>query len=189
MTHARFARRAALRQARRSATKGLIRRTLLAERLEQRSLLAADLGFVSDYWNQARPTDVNADGSVAPIDAVLIINSLNSRGSRLLPQGGSGEGPQAASTPTFYDVNNDGHLSPIDAVLVINALNAEGEGPNGELVEYRVRALQPGTDIPLTGPIEIGQEYDLQVLVDDLRPPLNPPPTPPDIDSRGVFGG
>jgi hypothetical protein len=185
MTHARFARRAALRQARRSATKGLIRRTLLAERLEQRSLLAADLGFVSDYWNQSRPTDVNADGHLAPIDAVLIINSLNSQGSRLLPQGVAGEGPQAASTPTFYDVNNDGHLSPIDAVI---ALNAEGEGPNGELVSYTVRALQPGTNTPLTGPIEIGQEYDLQVLVDDLRAPGTPVP-PSTIDARGVFGG
>ena len=68
MKIARFARRAAGRQARRSAIKGLLRRTLLAEQLEVRSLMAGDLGFASDYWNVQRPTDVNADGSVAPLD-------------------------------------------------------------------------------------------------------------------------
>jgi hypothetical protein len=168
MEIARVARRAAGRQSRRSALKGLLRRTLQAEQLEVRSLMAADLGFASNFWNVVRPADVNADGAVAPIDAVLVINSLNANGSRALPQGAAGEGPQAASTPAFYDVNNDGHISPIDAVLVINELNGEGEGPNGEKVQYTVRALQPGTDIPITT-VEAGQEYDLQVLVTDLR--------------------
>ena len=84
---------------------------------------------------------MNADGSVSPIDAVLIINSLNSSGSRALPQGVVGEGPQASSTPTYYDVDNDGHISPIDAVLVINLLNAEGLGPNGEKVSYSILTL------------------------------------------------
>jgi Bacterial Ig domain/Dockerin type I domain len=61
--------------------------------------------------------DVNNDLSVSPLDAVLVINHLNS----------SGGGPvllHAARTFDFLDVSGDGMLSPLDAVWVINLLNA-----------------------------------------------------------------
>ena len=62
----RWNRRAASRNARRLAVKDQIRRGLLAERLEDRSLMAADLGSFlasshSAYWNANQPNDVNAD--------------------------------------------------------------------------------------------------------------------------------
>src|SRR5687768_7246749 len=81
----RLDRRAALRNRRRSAIKEQIRRGLMAERLEERSMLAVD-GFQSDYWNANNPLDVNADTHVAPNDALDIINSLNAYGSYELPQ-------------------------------------------------------------------------------------------------------
>ncbi len=78
------------------------------------------------WHNTPRPLDVNNDGTLAPIDALQIINDLNLNGSRLLPalQGG----------PPFLDVNNDGYVTPIDVLLVVNELNrgnagSEGEGP------------------------------------------------------------
>ena len=65
------------------------------------------------------PRDVNRDGHVSPIDAVLIINYLNSL---------NGGDIQAARTGLTVreslDVDGDEFISPIDAVEVINYLNS-----------------------------------------------------------------
>lgn len=67
----------------------------------------------------AEPLDVNVDGFISPLDALIIINDINARGPRTLPGSPSGPGP------IFYlDANGDGSVSPIDALLVINRLNA-----------------------------------------------------------------
>lgn len=65
------------------------------------------------------PLDVNGDSFLSPIDALAIINTLNSNSTdalRLLEEG-----------DLALDTNGDGHLSPLDALLVINRLNAEAE--------------------------------------------------------------
>ena len=54
-------------------------------------------------------TDVQRDGSTAPIDALLIINSLNS-GSAYQPE---------------LDVDGSGAIEPLDALITINAINAQ----------------------------------------------------------------
>jgi VCBS repeat-containing protein len=84
---------------------------------------------VSVWQNNVQPLDVNNDGFVTPLDALLIINSLNIDGSRPLP---SPAVPPNAPPP-FYDTNGDGEISPVDVLLVINQLNnpsnqSEGEG-------------------------------------------------------------
>ena len=63
------------------------------------------------------PLDVNADDDISPLDALLIVNGINT-GNRdvLRPIRGVG-------TDNFLDANNDGWVSPIDALLVINELN------------------------------------------------------------------
>ncbi len=88
-----------------------------------------------EFTNSNNPLDVNADGFVSPIDALAIINALNSGGSRQLT-GGGGEGE--GGSHMFVDTNADGYLSPIDVLNVINYLNmgssgqGEGEGLQGE---------------------------------------------------------
>lgn len=82
----------------------------------------------SPWYNAVDPLDVNRDQVVTPLDALLVINYLNTMGSRPtsdLPTPGE---------PMFVDTSNDQHLSAIDALLVINELNtanaragAEGE--------------------------------------------------------------
>ena len=63
--------------------------------------------------------DVNGDGAVSPIDALAIINYLNSHG-----EGPLGALPSPPSGPSDYlDVNGDGTVSPLDALTVINFLN------------------------------------------------------------------
>ncbi len=73
-------------------------------------------------WNNFfNPLDVNDDGTVSPIDALLIINRLNSENRTL-------DGTNPLFNP-FVDTSADGILSPLDALLVINYFNKRsGEG-------------------------------------------------------------
>lgn len=69
------------------------------------------------WKNPLQPADVNRDGLVSAIDALLIVNLLNA-GSREL----SVADPLAAQAE-YVDTNGDNFLSAIDALLVINLLN------------------------------------------------------------------
>ncbi len=82
-------------------------RRLRAETLESRRLLAAD--FQPFHHNRFDAEDVNDDGLVSPMDALMVINAINQRSQR--------------DDLNFIDVNNDGLLSPQDALFVINRLN------------------------------------------------------------------
>ncbi len=97
------------------------------ERLERRDLLAAAV------WNNvAWPVDVsgNSPGFVSPIDALLIVNEINSRefsdSSGRLPK--RVDGPSALP---YLDVSCDGFVAPLDALLVINHINSVGSGTGG----------------------------------------------------------
>ncbi len=156
---------------------GAQRRGLQAERLETRAMMAGDVNLVqgSDYWNPRNPEDVNADGYVAPNDALAVINSLNAMGSVSLAStskvsaAAAGEAASAQTNTLLYDVNNDGFLSPIDALAVINKLNAEGEAT--PQMQYTVKAVATGASFgsaALTS-VNVGQDYDLVITVKDLR--------------------
>lgn len=83
---------------------------------------------VNPYRNPAEPLDVNADGFVTPLDALLIINHMNADGPASLPVP-----PQEGSAqPPFVDVSNDLFVTPIDALLVINYMNRLGDIGEGE---------------------------------------------------------
>ena len=86
---------------------------LCFETLEARRLLAAD------WQNPLNHLDVDGSGLVTPQDALMVINDLNERGSRLLllPTGEAGP-------PPYLDADGDGSVSPADVLLVVNALNA-----------------------------------------------------------------
>ncbi len=68
------------------------------------------------------PVDVNDDGSVSPLDVLLIVNELNLRGSYDLSS------PLIAPNlpPSYFDVSGDAAISPLDALQVINDLNSQG---------------------------------------------------------------
>ncbi len=83
------------------------------------------------FTNTTNRFDVNNDGFASPIDILLVINSLNTSGSRKL-QGGSGGEGEDPGRRYFYDVNGDGFLSPADALMVINHLNNRGANAGGE---------------------------------------------------------
>lgn len=81
-----------------------------------------DLRAASAWQNPANRYDVTGNGSVAPRDALYLINELNQNGSRELPVRTASQ----AAEPPFFDVNGDGALTAQDALLVINYLNQRG---------------------------------------------------------------
>ena len=84
-------------------------------------------GLGTTWHNFVIAVDANFDGSVSPIDALVIINYLNENGPGSLPV------PRpTALVYNFYDTNGDGFVSPVDVLVVFNSLNsttvvAEGE--------------------------------------------------------------
>jgi len=87
-----------------------IQRTI--EQLESRQLMA------SDWQNLALIRDVDRSGLVTPLDALILVNAINTSGIRVLPP------RPVASTEPYCDVNGDGSLTPLDVLTVINAINA-----------------------------------------------------------------
>ena len=83
-------------------------RKLRLQNLENRNLLAGDVGF------EIVANDVNGDGHVTASDALQVINALQSQSN-----GG------VIEDLTSVDVNQDGVLSPRDALGVINQLIAD----------------------------------------------------------------
>ena len=78
----------------------------------------------SGQQNQGNNADVNNDGFISPIDALLVINRLS-----LVGEGESGGND--SSSKIYPDVNGDGRVTPGDANLVLIAMmenSYEGEG-------------------------------------------------------------
>jgi hypothetical protein len=75
------------------------------------------------WHNSVKASDVNRDGRVSAIDALLIFNLLNASG------GGMASVPSdATSGPLYYDISKDQFVSGIDALLIVNLLNAAANG-------------------------------------------------------------
>jgi hypothetical protein len=69
------------------------------------------------WHNTKLAVDVDGDDTVAPIDALLVINYINSNASDQIPA-------SAQDGPPYADVDNDGFIAPKDALQVINYINA-----------------------------------------------------------------
>jgi hypothetical protein len=63
------------------------------------------------------PVDINNDGIVSAIDALLVFNELN--------RGAKSELAAASFVGSALDVNADGYTTAIDALVVVNRLNAD----------------------------------------------------------------
>ncbi len=96
---------------------------VLAPTVASVALSLADERKPMPWHNLADPMDVSDDLKVTALDALLLINELNSRqissATGQLPPRSAG----AAAVDTLFDINGDGLLTAIDALLVINELN------------------------------------------------------------------
>ncbi|MEO9592878.1 dockerin type I domain-containing protein [Rhodopirellula bahusiensis] len=90
----------------------------------------------SPRYNTDLGEDVNGDGVITALDALQVINDLNTNGDRSL---------SFAETAGFkIDVTNDGNVSALDALRVINKLN-ELDGGSEPAGEY-IASTQSGDD-------------------------------------------
>ena len=74
--------------------------------------------------NSVNSLDVNNDGFVSPVDALLVINQINS--------GLAAPAAAAVSSSLYMDVNGDKYVTAGDALMVINYLNSYPAGGEGE---------------------------------------------------------
>ncbi len=97
--------------------------------------------------NSALPQDVNNDGFVTPIDALLVINEM----SRVAPVFEGESGSSVVASQFFTDVNGDQRVSALDALQVINYLTVmqNQQGAMGELIAAPSSAS--GTDLQSSG--------------------------------------
>ena len=102
-------------------------RPMRIEKLEDRQLLAGDI-----YHNFTIPEDSDGNGSIDPLDVLVIINQLN------------GKANSSISTPhrsqQLLDVDGDRALTPLDALVVINHLNLSNGDFSRMMRESRVNS-------------------------------------------------
>lgn len=182
------------RRASEDRTRGFLsnNRRLLTEMLEQRQLLAGDIGpwldaepsvkdvndyaVAQNYWNKY---DVNNDGHVTALDALHVINYMNANPEGE-PTGAIRDGVG------FVDVNGDNVVTALDSLQVINRLNrAEGAPDYDVRFELTPRNLddsliaQDGTYTTDTGAtgvrytVDKDEIFKLEVAVQDDRGRFN----------------
>ena len=99
----------------------------------------------SSWQNPENKFDVNADGLVTGLDALLIINRL------LLGQ--AGQLPPVAIVPPYLDVSGDGNLSPLDVLQIFNFLATSSAAPSAA----------PATATPTPAVADTSDQNDAQI--------------------------
>lgn len=79
------------------------------------------------YTNPSNHLDVNADGSVSPIDVLQLVNYINNDNTN-----GRLPFPSTLVAPPYLDVDGDGFVGPLDVSTVITFINLRGGAPEGE---------------------------------------------------------
>ncbi|QDV42646.1 hypothetical protein Enr13x_24950 [Stieleria neptunia] len=104
--------------------------------------------------------DVNDDGNITPIDALLVINRIARGTTGSIPVEDDDFGPP------YYDVNGDKVITPLDALEVINELQRrQSVGGQGEQVEgEQVGFIDNSDDAPAA---LVSDVIDLIALDDD----------------------
>ena|GEM_PF-686576 len=103
--------------------------------------------------NLSNRFDVNDDGFVSPIDALILVNLINQGSGGKLGGGGSGGASGEAGSEKYYiDVDSDNYLTALDILMVINQLNskpgASGEGESAAPAIDSATANLPRVSVP-----------------------------------------
>ena len=131
--------------------------------------------------------DANSDGNLSPLDALAVINQLNS----------SDEGLYRAS----YDVDKDGRVTPLDVLIVIDRLNqptsyvtvggdyqfTTRDLNNDGLAEILVVGSVSDRPVLLTLNGVTGGLFDAPIYLSDTPSPFTRYVTTADIDGDGVL--
>ncbi len=143
----------------------------LFEALELRTMLSGTPTSASsnDWQNPTNPLDVRFNGQVTPLDALAVINYLNSSAAQA--QGAAGT-VQAAGQPNStaqsmaLDVNGDGLITPLDALKIINALGGN------DLAQVTLVATDFNGN-PISSAV-VGTTFEIEALVSDISGTATP---------------
>lgn len=113
------------------------------------------------------PLDVNNDGHVSSIDALLVINFINRRAMYAI----------TSSANSRLDVSRDRQVAPLDALLVINYLNRRGLSGNleGEGESFGLAALRgdgPVSDLLSEPSLLTSLHDDTTMPIVQISPPV-----------------
>jgi hypothetical protein len=123
-------------------------------------------------YNKEMPLNTNNDRFISPIDVLLVINHLNSRGSREFDYSIEAVGDNnLRQDDLFYylDPTGDGYISPLDALVIINELNRRsggggGGGGEGEAADFQQVAAQVSST-----PERVAQLFSSPGLIDSFQ--------------------
>ena len=130
------------------------------------------------YQNPIRPLDVDNNGEINPLDHLIIINLLNSRGASTSVIGLPGP-------PNYFDVNGDDLVTPLDALIIADHLGNSPSNSSPPVVaklSYGFfakdgRNLDPNPgDNKTEAIVGLGEQFIVRTFVRDLR-----------ADPKGVF--
>ena len=106
-------------------------RSLRFENLSQRIVFCSATSCET-WTNSPVAEDINNDGRVSPLDALVAINQI--AGEFYIDEENVLVDPETIDHPEmFYDVNSDGKATVLDALLVLNYIAREESTGNGEL--------------------------------------------------------
>jgi hypothetical protein len=132
----------------------------------RQSLIDTAMESQKPWQNHDNPLDVDGNGLVIPLDALIIVNRINTVGIQKLPPPTANQSP-----PSYYDTDGDGESAPLDALLVINYLNSPSNAASGEGESASVQRQLPTEDpIAVDGladrisPVGSASHRDLETL-------------------------
>jgi len=100
------------------------------------------------YHNDQDPADVDGNGMITPIDALVVVNYINNHGPGAIKPEGEGPVPN-------LDVDGDGMVTPIDILIIINIINGSSNSQNYITVD-------PDKDVPEKGESEPSGQVELE---------------------------
>jgi len=117
------------------------------------------IAFSDPDTNVRNPLDVDNDSLITPLDALLVINYLNSRERTEATTSGYSMAP-------FLDVSGDGAIAPLDTLMVLNYLNsrttyqtqAEGEAADAYFEDLGAANDSSTDDLSVAGFSEAGAQ-------------------------------
>lgn len=121
------------------------------------------------WRNSAVPADIDANGHVEPLDAILLINRINGAEPSDLPAL-SPESPPAF----FFDADGDNHVFAADVLVVVNAANTAIESTyaaasgEGELLPLATPPANPPW--PTTSQYTAGADDESQIWISNSIP-------------------
>lgn len=119
-------------QARETSTMSILGVTETYETIHE-GTIAINVQQHSSFQNPRNRLDVNDNGVVEPIDALIIINIINAYGNQGDATAFMDQHPELKDGKHFVDVNGDNQIGPADALAIINKLNGQTSAGEGEM--------------------------------------------------------